>query len=119
MFRVESIISQADQAAIQGGEILPKDSSVKSALRKAELGLSGKKPLNPPKDKLEKWIAGLADSLIALAKELELSNGVSKSDFLVTLGAAKESLDTRREMAGTPRGYLDFLGDFLKQVKIV
>ncbi len=119
IFRIESHVFQADQAALREGEILPKDSSVKSALRKAELGLGGKKPVNPPKDPLEKWIVGLADSLILLAKELEVSSGVSKGDFLTTLGAAKESLDTRREMAGTPRGYLDFLEGFLKQMKNV
>lgn len=117
MYRVESHISQADQAVLRDGAILPKDSSVKSALRKAELGLVGKKQVNPPKDELEKWIAGLADSLIVLAKELELSHGVSKGDFLTTLAEARKSLDIRREMAGTPCGYLEFLAGFLKQMK--
>jgi len=117
MLRIESRINQADHEIRAGGEIVPKDSSVKSALRKAELGLGGKKPVNPPKDALEVWIAGLAESLIEIAGELEESDGVPKNDFILAMGAAKDSLETRREMANSPRGYLDFLDEFLGQMK--
>ena len=117
MLRVETCINQADHEAREEEGLVPKDSSVKSALRKAELGLGGKKPVNPPKDALEVWIAGLAELLIETAKELEEADGVPRSDFLRTLGAARESLDTRREMAGSARGYLDFLDGFMKQMR--
>ena len=116
MFQIESHIQRADQAAREEGDILPKDSAVKSGLRKAELGLCGKKPVNPPKDKAEEWAAGLMESLILMAKELE-DNGIPKSDFIRTLAAARDSLDTRREMANSPRGYLDFLDGFIKQAR--
>jgi hypothetical protein len=119
MLRVETCINQADHEAREEALIVPKDSSVKSALRKAELGLGGKKPLKPPKDALEVWIAGLAELLVETAKELEQSDGVSKGDVLRTLGAVRESLDTRREMANSPRGYLDFLDGFLSRMRDV
>jgi hypothetical protein len=97
---------------------VPKDSAVKSALRKAELALGGKKPVNPPKDDLEKSIAAeLSATLIEVSKELKAEGGVSKGEFAMTLGAARDSLDTRREMAGTPRGYLDFLEGFIRQAR--
>ena len=117
MLRIESRINQADHETREAGQIVPKDSSVKSALRKAELGLGGKKPVNPPKDALEVWTAGLAESLIEIAREVEESIGVPKSDFILALGAAKDSLETRRELANSPRGYLDFLDEFLGQMK--
>lgn len=63
------------------------------------------------------WIAGLAESLIEIARELEESIGLPKSDFILALGAAKDSLETRREMANSPRGYLDFLDEFLGQMR--
>lgn len=117
MLRIESRIHEADHEARDEGRILPKDSSVKSALRKADLGLGGKNPANPPKDEMERWIAVLADSLIKIARELEECDGVRKSDFILSLRATVESLDTRREMANSARGYLDFLDGFLKQMK--
>ncbi len=117
MLRVETCIHEADHEAREEEGLMPKDSSVKSALRKAELGLAGKKPAKPPKDALENWIAGLAELLVETAAELEESEGVSKGDFLRILGAAKDSLDTRREMANSPRGYLDFLEGFIKQAR--
>jgi hypothetical protein len=115
MFRIESVINEADHEAREEGEFIPKDSAVKSALRKAELGLGGKKPVHPPKDLTELWTTYLAESLMALAVELE-SDGCSRRDFIMTLGAAKDSLDTRREMGNSPRGYLDFLDGFLGQM---
>jgi hypothetical protein len=116
MFRIESLINEADHEAREEGEIIPKDSAVKSALRKAELGLGGKKPAHPPKDVMELWTTYLAESLMALAVELEESAGCSKRDFIMTLSAAKDSLDTRHEMGNSPRGYLDFLDGFLGQM---
>lgn len=116
MLRVETCINLADHEARDAGKIVPKDSSVKSALRKAQLGLGGKPPVKPPKDGLERWIAGLSDALIEVAKALKESDDVSKGDFLKTLSAARDSLDTRREMANSPRGYLDFLDEFMKQI---
>lgn len=115
MFRIESRIAAADKEARDDGNVLPKDSAAKSALRKAKSALDGRKPVKPPKDELELWIASLADSLAAIGREMDRGEGVPKSDFTRTLDAACDSLDTRREMGGTPRGYLDFLEGFIKQ----
>ncbi len=117
MMSIESRITDMDREFRDAGTLVPKDSAVKSALRKTELALGGKKPVNPPKDDLEKWTAALSSSLIDLSKELETERGVSKGEFATTLGAVKDSLDTRRELAGTPRGYLDFLEGFIRQVR--
>lgn len=114
LFRIESRIVAADGEAREAGQFVPKDSAVKSALRKAELALAGKKPVNSPKDPLEVWIAGLGESLAGISREMEKSGEASKGEFALALGAARDSLDTRREMAGTPRGYLDFLEGFIK-----
>ncbi len=116
IYQIEQCIHQVDQEALREGAVQAKDSAVKSALRKAELGLGGKKPAKPPKDALEQWTADLAASLIELAHELQEAGGVTKGEFIMALGATKDSLDTRREMAGTPRGYLDFLEGFLGQI---
>ncbi len=116
MLRVETCINRADHMAREEGKFVPKDSSVKSALRKAELALGGKKPVNPPKDALELWIAGLSGSLLETARVMRETEGVPAREFIMILGAAKESLDTRREMGNSPRGYLDFLDGFLGQM---
>ncbi len=117
IMRIESRITEADREARDAGIVLPKDSAVKSALRKTELALSGKPPVNPPKDPLEEWIANLSASLVGMAGDLEATAGIRTADFLKTLSAARQSLDTRREMAGTPRGYLDFLEGFIEQAR--
>lgn len=114
LFKIESRILAADDEARKAGHCLPKDSAVKSALRKAELALDGKKPANAPKDELEVWIAGLSKSLVGIFREMEKTGEANKGEFRTTLGAARGSLDTRREMAGTPRGYLDFLEGFVR-----
>jgi len=114
LFRIESRIVAADGEAREAGQLVLKDSAVKSALRKTELALTGKKPVNPPKDALEVWIAGLSESLVGICREMEMTGEASKGEFTLALGATRDSLDTRREMAGTPRGYLDFLEGFIK-----
>ena len=114
LFQLESRIVAADGEAREAGQFVPKDSAVKSALRKAELALAGKKPVNPPKDALEVWTAALSESLVGISREMEMTGEASKGEFALALGAARDSLDTRREMAGTPRGYLDFLEGFIK-----
>lgn len=115
MFRIESCIFTADNEARGAAKCIPKDSAAKSALRKAKLALEGRKPVKPPKGALEEWIMGLSDSLVGISREMDRDERVPTSDFARMLDAACNSLDTRREMEGSPRGYLDFLEGFIKQ----
>lgn len=119
LFHIESRIVAADQEARLSGNCIPKDSAVKSALRKAKLALDGKKPANPPKDKLEEWTVQLSQSLATIGQQLVADEDVTRGDFARALDGTCDSLDTRREMSGTPRGYLDFLEQFISQAGIL
>lgn len=113
LMRIESHIHETDRETLAAGGFSPKDSAVKSALRKAELAMGGKPPAKKPKGAEEEWIAALCDALVAMGREMAKEGGLPAAHFIAALKATQESLDTRREMAGHSRGYLDFLAEFI------
>ncbi len=116
IFRLESRIAGEDRAAREAGSVAPKDSAVKSALRKAELALDGKLPKKPPSGALEEWTAALARVLANACRDMTAAGEASLKESAACLGAVRGSLDIRREMAGgDPRGYLDFLAGFIAE----
>lgn len=117
LMRIESHILDTDRETRAGGVVMPKDSAVKSALRKAELALGGKPPAKKPKGAEEEWIATLSGKLVEIGKEMAKEGGLPPAHFIAALKSAQSSLDTRREMAGHPRGYLDFLAEFISQAR--
>ena len=112
LMRIESHIHDTDRETQEAGGFSPKDSAVKSALRKAELATGGKPPAKKPKGAEEEWIGALCGALV-MTKE----GGVPPAHFVAALKATQSSLDTRREMAGHPRGYLDFLAEFMSEAR--
>jgi hypothetical protein len=54
---------------------------------------------------------------VEIGKEMAREGGPPPAHFIAALKATQQSLDTRREMAGHSRGYLDFLGDFMNDVR--
>lgn len=114
---IEGIIHDTDRETREAGGFLPKDSAVKSALRKAELAMSGKPPAKKPKGAEEEWIAALCGALVESGREMAKEGGVPAAHSIAALKATQSSLDTRREIAGHPRGYLDFLAEFMSGVR--
>ncbi len=113
LMRIESHIHDTDRETRAAGGFAPKDSAVKSALRKAELATGGKPSAKKPKGAEEEWIAALCGALVEIGREMAKEGGVPAVHFIAALKATQTSLDTRREMAGHPRGYLDFLVGFI------
>lgn len=121
-YQLESLILRKDQAMQQQGITL-KDSDVKSAIVKAVGMIRRKPPKKKPENDLERGIMALAHELAggwemveleeedddSLAEENEKKRRVS-----LILEAIKDSVNTRREMYGHARGYLDYLPRFLK-----
>lgn len=115
--RIEAHIHDSDRDIRNGGTWSPKDSAVKSALRKAELTIGGKKPVAKPKGEVEEWVAALSGQLVEIGKELAKEGDLPIAHFAMALKATQDSLDTRREMAGHSRGYLDFLEEFMRDAR--
>ncbi|WP_367870313.1 hypothetical protein [Luteolibacter sp. Populi] len=90
---------------------------MKSALRKAELAMGGKKPVAKPKGEVEEWVAALSGQLVEIGRELAREKGLPIAHFALALKAAQGSLDTQREIAGHARGYLDFLEGFMREAR--
>ena len=117
LMRIEGHIHDMDRETREAGGLVPKDSAVKSALRKAELAMGGKPPAKKPKGAEEEWIAALCGALVETGREMAKEGGVPAAHFITALKATQSSLDTRREMAGHPRGYLDFLAEFMSEAR--
>jgi hypothetical protein len=118
LMRIESHIHETDRETLAAaGGFTPKDSAVKSALRKTELALGGKPPAKKPKGAEEEWIAALCGSLVAIGREMAKEGGLPPAHFIAALKATQESLVTRREMGGHPRGYLEFLEGFIGEAR--
>ena len=115
LMRIESHIHGTDRETRAAGGFSSKDSAVKSALRKAELAMGGKPSAKKPKGSEEDWIAALCGALVGIGREMAKEGGVPAVHFIAALKATQSSLDTRREMAGHPRGYLDFLAEFMSE----
>ncbi|WP_264486495.1 hypothetical protein [Luteolibacter arcticus] len=116
LMEIEGLIHDRDRETVAGEGFAPKDSFVKSALRKAELAIGGKPPAKKPKGRDEEWIAALAAELVALSRQIQATD-VPASHVGICFKAAQQSLDTRREMAGHPRGYLDYLAEFIPEAR--
>ncbi len=117
LMKIEGRIHDSDMDNLVAGKWIPKDSAVKSALRKAELALGGKKPSTKPKGEEEEWVAALSGQLVELGKQLLRDEGLPVAYFALGIKATQGSLETQREMAGHSRGYLDFLEGFVKQAR--
>lgn len=117
LIRIEGLIHDIDRETRKLGILSPKDSAVKWALRKAELAMGGKKPAAKPKGEVEEWVAALSGRLVELGREMARDGGPPAAHFAAALKATQGSLDTRREMAGHARGYLDFLEEFMSQAR--
>lgn len=114
VYEFEHVIYHEDVAARNSESVETKDSAVKSAVRKTELALAGKSPKNAPQGALEEWTAALTGNLVATARSLMETGGASRGGVLEALSKLRGSIDTRREMdSGNPRGYLDFLTEFM------
>ena len=117
MMQIEGLIHDVDLETRTAGSWSPKDSAVKSALRKAELAIGGKKPATKPKGELEEWVAALSAKLVELGRDIAREGGPPIGHIIMALKATQDSLDTQREMAGHARGYLDFLEGFMSQAR--
>ena len=117
LLRIEGHIHDRDRDTRNAGIWSPKDSAVKSALRKAELAMGGKKPVAKPKGEVEEWVAALSGQLVEIGRELAREEGLPIAHFALALKATQESLDRQREMAAHPRGYLDFLEGFMREAR--
>ncbi len=115
LMRIESHIHDTDRETLAAGGFLPKDSAVKSALRKAELAMGGKPSAKKPKGAEEEWIAALCGALVGIGREMAKEGGLPPAHFIAALKATQSSLDTRREIARHSRGYLDFLVEFMSE----
>lgn len=118
MVRIEKLIYEQDQAA-KDASLTVKDSDAKSAIRKALGFLSGKSPKDGDGSLRNRWVVETAKGLFALSKVLKVDQQLEEAKFERALLAVEDSLKTRREMYGHARGYLDFLGRFIEEQKIL
>jgi hypothetical protein len=94
-----------------------KDSTVKSALRKAMCQFKGASPLSSPKDQEERIKGALTIELLGIFEHEQKTKGLSRGNYIKVLLAAEGSLVTRREIAGHSRGYLEFLKTFIPEAR--
>ena len=118
MHEIERVIHRSDaQASAEAGLCLT-DSNVKSSIRKALGFLQGKPPRLETNNPRAKWVGRLAVELTGLGEFFEVKRQVERKDYILALLAVEDSLTTRREYHGHPRGYLDFLRGFLAVGKV-
>ena len=118
MHEIERAIHRSDGEASAEAGLRLTDSNVKSSIRKALGFLQGKPPRLEPGDPRGKWIGRLAVELVGLGEFFEVKRQVERKDYILALLAVEDSLTTRREYHGHPRGYLDFLRGFLAEGKV-
>ena len=68
-------------------------------------------------DYLGDAIDSSSGSLVGNFEWEEKETKITKGDYVKALLAVEDSLKTRREYHGHPRGYLDFLVDFIAQAR--
>ncbi len=101
------------------------DTHVKSAMVKAINRLRGKRPKSQPKKAIERHVANLGEQLSSFCQQLKMEfesestgeielRNLPTAESVFILKVLKDSLDTRHEMAGHARGYLDFLKRFIE-----
>lgn len=119
MYLTESRIHEFDESMKSEDTVL-KDTNVKSVIRKV-MGIvkgKGKSPTFSEANEVDRAMKALSLSLLALRDAYDTAAAdeqkMNKSDWLLFLKAVENTLMTRREMAGHPRGYLDFLKGFLE-----
>lgn len=71
--------------------------------------------LGRPKNEEERIKGGITIELIGLLNYEQQTKELSRRQYINVLYVVEESLVTRREMAGHPRGYLDFLREFIPE----
>ena len=117
IFKIESHLWERDQKTQSEESLTLNDSDIKSALRKAMALLSGKQPRSTPKKAKDRWKDELAAELIGIHGSLDKESGVTRAEFKLILLTIEDSLKIRRDRAGHPRGYLDFLQEFIPDIK--
>lgn len=117
IYQVETHLADRDQQAQSEQSLTLNDSDVKSALRKALGLLAGKPPRSAPKKPKDRWKAQLATELIELHGTLDPDLGITRAEYKIVLLTIEDSLKIQRDRAGHPRGYLDFLKDFIADIK--
>lgn len=126
MFMIEQIICVADGAANEAGIIL-KDSQIQSALTKARGLAAGKKPKIEGSAEAELILKALILGIYQTPKmmmEQSGDTGISQkerapqmADWILAIEAVVDSIKTRRSDVPGSRNYLDFVHDFVAQVK--
>lgn len=117
LFTIEGLIHDHDLKVQAHDQTVLKDSIVKSALRKAMTLMKGTSQLSSPKDQEERIKAALTIELLSLYEHQLKPQDLSRGDYIKVLHAVEDTLVTRREMAGHPRGYLDFLKQFIPEAR--
>lgn len=92
----------------------PTDSTIKSALRRVMGHLKGNppKPLIPNNER-DEWINSLTENVWRTCQN-HLTQSTPKSEILICLVAIEDSIKTHT--TADPRGYLNFLDHFFKQM---
>lgn len=113
MFGIESLIHERDVKS--DGKMT--DSDAKSAIRKALSMLKGKPMVTSPKSERERIKGALSFALVGNFERIEKEVAITKGGYMKALLAVEESLKRRRKLHGHPRGYLDFLVDFIAEAR--
>ena len=113
MLGIESLIHDHDQ--LSDGRLT--DSDAKSSIRKALSMLKGKPLITSPKNERDRMKGALSIALVDNFEGDGRDVEITKGDYVKALLAVEDSLKTRREYHGHPRGYLDFLVDFIAQAR--
>jgi hypothetical protein len=117
IYRVESHIWQGDQDAQSEESLTVNDSDIKSALRKAMTLLAGKQPKSTPRKAKDRWKDQLATGIVGIHGALDKDLGITRAEFKLILLTIEGSLKLHRDRAGHQRGYLDFLHEFIPDMK--
>ncbi len=113
MLGIESLIHEHDQESDRQFS----DSNAKSSIRKALSMLKGKPLVTPPKNERDRRKGALGIALVGNFEWEEKQSKTSKADYVEALLAVEDSLKTRREYHGHPRGYLEFLEGFIPDAR--
>ena len=118
MLQIESKIHEADSRSEKDYGVSLTDSNVKSAIRGAMGFVKSRPPLLKSDKPRDECLGRLATELAGIGELLEQTQDVVPRDYLRALLAVEDSLKTRHDHHGGPRGYLDFLGSFLNEGNI-
>lgn len=126
LLRIETVLHETDREA-QGHGLTLTDSAVRSVVVRAvneARGKPAKVAAVSPKDRLladaVARLAAMRTDLLVVedgggqAERVETAAPLSVADWLLALDAVKQSCETRTTSEPGSRGYLDFLGGFLR-----